>query len=93
MNPHSHPSAAVSSSALAAPFVEGLSRHELRFQRCGACGTAQTLARYACAHCGHETLAWETACLAEAALLQQRRDVRSRSYAARPRLPDFIRVT
>ncbi len=38
-------------------------------------------------------LAWETACLAEAALLQQRRDVRSRSYAARPRLPDFIRVT
>lgn len=62
MNPHSHPSAAVSSSALAAPFVEGLSRHELRFQRCGACGTAQTLARYACAHCGCETLAWETAC-------------------------------
>lgn len=38
-------------------------------------------------------LAWENACLAEAALLQQRRDVRSRPYAARPRLPDFIRVT
>ena len=38
-------------------------------------------------------LAWETACLAEAALLQQRREVRSRPYAASPRLPDFIRVT
>ena len=38
-------------------------------------------------------LAWENACLAEAALLQQRRDVRSRPYAASPRLPDFIRVT
>lgn len=38
-------------------------------------------------------LAWETACLAEVALLQQRRDVRSRPYAARAPLPDFIRVT
>lgn len=53
--------AVASSSALAAPFVEGLTRHELRFQRCTACGTAQTLARYACAHCGGETLHWETA--------------------------------
>ena len=54
-------STVTSSSALAAPFVEGLAHHELRFQRCTACGTAQTLARYACAHCGNETLAWETA--------------------------------
>lgn len=38
-------------------------------------------------------LAWENACLAEAALLQQRRGVRSRPYAAGPRLPDFMRVT
>ncbi|MFY2765275.1 hypothetical protein [Arenimonas sp. MALMAid1274] len=38
-------------------------------------------------------LAWETACLAEAALLQQRRQVRARPYAAAPRLPDFLRVT
>ncbi|HEY9238988.1 MAG TPA: OB-fold domain-containing protein [Burkholderiaceae bacterium] len=52
---------ATSSSALASPFVDGLARHELRFQRCAACGTAQTLARYACAHCGSESLAWETA--------------------------------
>src|SRR5690606_23172801 len=51
---------ATSSSALASPFVDGLARHELRFQRCTACGTAQTLARYACAHCGNESLAWET---------------------------------
>ena len=53
---------ATSSSAPAAPFVEGLAHHELRFQRCTACGTAQTLARYACAHCGSDALAWETAC-------------------------------
>lgn len=51
----------VATSALAAPFVEGLARHELRFQRCAACGTAQTLARYACAHCGSEDLVWERA--------------------------------
>lgn len=51
-----------SSSALAAPFAEGLAQHELRFQRCTACGSAQTLARYACAHCGGESLQWETAC-------------------------------
>ena len=37
-------------------------------------------------------LAWETACLAEAALLQRRRDVRARHYVASPRLPDFLRV-
>ena len=55
------PSAVASSSALAAPFVEGLARHELRFQRCTACGTAQTLARNACAQCGNETLDWHTA--------------------------------
>lgn len=54
-------SATTSSSALAAPFVEGLTRQELRFQRCTACGTAQTLARHACAHCGGATLHWETA--------------------------------
>lgn len=47
--------------ALAGPFVEGLARHELRFQRCNACGTPQTLARHACARCGSESLAWETA--------------------------------
>lgn len=38
-------------------------------------------------------LAWENACLAEAALLQQRRQVRSRRYAVGATLPDFIRVT
>ncbi|RZL97135.1 MAG: hypothetical protein EOP73_26075, partial [Variovorax sp.] len=53
--------AATPSSALAAPFVEGLARHELRFQRCGACGAAQSLARHACTRCGGEALAWETA--------------------------------
>lgn len=37
-------------------------------------------------------MAWETACLAEAALLQQRRQVRARPYARAARLPDFLRV-
>ncbi|SFP53839.1 Zn-ribbon domain-containing OB-fold protein [Variovorax sp. 770b2] len=48
-------------SALAAPFVEGLARHELRYQSCTACGHAQTLARYACAACGSAQLEWKTA--------------------------------
>lgn len=38
-------------------------------------------------------LAWENACLAEAALLQQRRDVRARSYAAPAPLPLHFRVS
>lgn len=52
---------ATEGSALAAPFVDGLARHELHFQRCEACRAAQTLARYACAQCGRETLFWERA--------------------------------
>ncbi len=46
---------------LAAPFVEGLRRRELRFQACLDCGRAQTLARHACAHCGGTRLDWRTA--------------------------------
>jgi len=38
-------------------------------------------------------LAWENACLAEAALLQQRREVRARSYAAPAPLPLHFRVS
>ncbi len=38
-------------------------------------------------------LAWETACLAEAALIQQRRQVRGRHYAPAPALPDRFRIT
>lgn len=38
-------------------------------------------------------LAWETACLAEAALIQQRRQVRGRHYALAPALPDRFRIT
>ena len=37
-------------------------------------------------------LAWETACLAEVALLQQRRQVRDRRYVVAPVLPDRFRV-
>lgn len=46
---------------LAAPFTEGLAQGLVRYQRCSACGTAQTLARYACQHCGHGALAWHDA--------------------------------
>lgn len=38
-------------------------------------------------------LAWETACLAEAALIQQRRDVRARRYAGGEPLQALFRVT
>ena len=37
---------------LAAPFTDGLREGVLRYQQCTACGSAQTLARYACQHCG-----------------------------------------
>jgi uncharacterized membrane protein YkvA (DUF1232 family) len=38
-------------------------------------------------------MAWENACLAEAALLQQRRDVRARRYAGGQPLPALFRVS
>lgn len=37
---------------LAAPYTNGLREGVLRYQHCGACGGAQTLARYACQNCG-----------------------------------------
>lgn len=40
------------------PFVEGLARGVLRYQRCADCGAAQKLARYACRACGSARLAW-----------------------------------
>lgn len=46
---------------LAAAFTDGLRQGVLRYQRCTACGGAQTLARYACQHCGAEALAWHDA--------------------------------
>lgn len=45
-------------ASLATPFLEGLQRGELRYQACSACGTAQTLARYACRRCGGAQLEW-----------------------------------
>ncbi|WP_312307176.1 OB-fold domain-containing protein [Pulveribacter sp.] len=48
--------------ALAAPFTDGLRQGVLRYQHCSACGRAQTLARYACQHCGARgTLHWRDA--------------------------------
>jgi ribosomal protein L40E len=41
---------------LAAPFLEGLARGELRYQVCRACEAPQTLARYACRNCGSTRL-------------------------------------
>lgn len=48
-------------SRLAAPYVEGLQRGVLRYQHCTTCGGAQTLARYACQHCGAISLVWRDA--------------------------------
>ena len=46
------------SSALAQPFLDGLSRRRLMFQRCTVCLKTQTLARYACQFCQAEALDW-----------------------------------
>lgn len=51
-----------SARPLAAPFTDGLREGVLRYQQCTACGTAQTLARYACQHCGERgALHWRDA--------------------------------
>lgn len=42
----------------ATPFLDGVSRGVLRYQRCAGCGAPQTLARYACRRCGGEQLRW-----------------------------------
>ena len=42
----------------AAPFLEGVARGVLRYQRCTSCDAPQTLARYACRVCGSESLTW-----------------------------------
>jgi len=47
--------------SLSAPFLEGLARGELRYQRCADCDAPQTLARYACRQCGGTRLVWRTA--------------------------------
>jgi uncharacterized OB-fold protein len=46
---------------LSAPFIEGLKAQVLRYQRCTQCNRSQTLARYACQHCGAESLNWQEA--------------------------------
>lgn len=40
------------------PYTDGLRQRIVRYQRCATCGAAQTLARYACAHCGGAALSW-----------------------------------
>ena len=42
-------------------FVEGIEQGEVRFQACLDCGAAQTLARFACKHCGGLRLEWRAA--------------------------------
>jgi len=42
-------------------YTEGLERGVVRYQHCGACGAAQTLARYACTTCGSTVLEWRNA--------------------------------
>lgn len=54
--------ASPSVGALSAPFTDGLKEGVLRYQQCTACGQAQTLARYACQHCGERgALHWRAA--------------------------------
>jgi uncharacterized OB-fold protein len=48
----------MSATPLSAPFTDGLTCGELRYQACVDCGTAQTLARYACRKCGSRRLEW-----------------------------------
>lgn len=51
-----------SARPLAAPFTDGLRDGVLRYQHCTACGSAQTLARYACQLCGERgALHWRDA--------------------------------
>lgn len=49
MEPHLH------------PYAEGLARGVLRYQRCTACGCAQSPPRVACTRCGSMSLRWEVA--------------------------------
>jgi uncharacterized OB-fold protein len=51
----------VDGASLSAPFVEGLRRGEIWYQACNACGTSQSLARYACCRCGRPSLEWRRA--------------------------------
>jgi len=46
--------------SLAQPYIDGLTKSEIRFQACTVCGHAQTLAHDACQHCGAESLVWKT---------------------------------
>ena len=46
------------SGAGAVPYLDGLERGVLRYQRCTACGAPQTLTRDACTACGAESPAW-----------------------------------
>ena len=47
------------SDPISRPFVEGLARGVLCYQRCVDCGAAQKLARYACRGCGSTRLEWQ----------------------------------
>jgi hypothetical protein len=45
---------------LSQPYWDGCSRHELLFQRCGACGGITHTPAVLCAHCCARELTWET---------------------------------
>lgn len=61
MNPDPTPDATEPASPLAASFLDGLSAGQLRWQGCDDCGTAQHVARHACAACGSLQLSWRIA--------------------------------
>ena len=51
----------MSTGPISAPFLAGLAEGAIRYQACAECGTAQTLARYACRACGGGRLEWRAA--------------------------------
>lgn len=46
-------------SPVSAPYWEACKRHELVFQRCGACGRAEFDPALLCRKCGSRALSWE----------------------------------
>lgn len=50
---------APNASPLSAPFWDGCTAGELRFQRCGDCGLATHTPAYLCSHCTSTDLRWE----------------------------------
>jgi uncharacterized OB-fold protein len=69
-------------STRAAPYWEGCRRHELRYQRCTACGTIPPLPTPLCARCRSTQLTWERS--------EGRGELYSWTVVWRPQHPSFV---